>query len=69
LNRNRGLAAACAASDDPHYVIAARARMNANVLGGIISGRLSPTVDQLTRLADALGVEIEQISPDVAVTS
>lgn len=49
------LAALIVTQGAPHYVVAARAGINPNTLGGILSGRVTPTSEHRRRLADALG--------------
>ena len=52
--RNVSVAKAVVDDGRPKYIIAADALIPANVLGGIISGRVQPTAQQRARLAGVL---------------
>lgn len=55
------LAARIAATGAHRYVVAARAGLNPNALGGIIAGRVEPTADQRQRIADALDATPDEL--------
>lgn len=59
--RNVALAVAIARDGRPKYLIAAEARIPANVLGGILSGRVQPTAAVKQRLANALSCYVEEL--------
>jgi len=64
-DRNLRLAARIAIDGRPKYIIAASAGMPPNVLGGILSGRVQPTVSARTRLAAVLGVPVADLFDEV----
>jgi transcriptional regulator with XRE-family HTH domain len=61
------LAVAIALDGRHHYHIAAEANISPNVLGGILSGRVTPSPSVCERLAEALGAEVGDLFPGVVV--
>lgn len=59
--RNRRLAMALVADTRPKYLKAALAGMPANVLSGIVAGRIKATAAQQQRLADVLGTTVTDL--------
>ena len=55
------LAIAIALDGRKKYAIAAAAGMCANYLGGFVSGRLAPSEEAQRRLADVLGVPVDEL--------
>jgi hypothetical protein len=65
--RNARLAAAIAEDGRPRYVIAAAARVNSSLIGGIVSGRVRPTKAVRTRIASALARSEHELFADAEV--
>jgi hypothetical protein len=63
MSRNIELAAAMARDDRFMYQVAAAATIAPQVLSRIVSGTFAANAGQRTRLADALGVTVDDIFP------
>lgn len=65
--RNNRLAGALAEDGRHVYVVAAAARVNSALLGGIVSGRVIPTKAVRVRIADALARSEHELFDDAEV--
>lgn len=63
-SRRTHLAVAIARDGRPKYQISAAARITPGALGGIISGRVTPTPPARTRLSEVLGVAEADLFPE-----
>lgn len=60
------LATALVLDGRPRYKIAAAASVAPNELGGMVSGRVAPTLSQAIRIAEALGLAVDSLFPPEA---